>query len=397
MPAASARGSAGDRPTAIPKTFPAARLRERAQELGFNLVGITAARPSPTLHAYLRWVERGQHGTMAWMARPDREARRRDLNEILPGVRTLLVVGLDYARATGMEALLANPARGRIAAYAWGLDYHAVMTERLQTLATWLQRECGYSPAQNVYVDTGALLERSHAQQAGLGFFGKNTMLIHPRRGSHFFIGEILTTLEFDQHDRPHIGVACGSCTRCLDSCPTDAFPQPYVLDARRCISYLTIEHKGWVDRALRPLTGNWIFGCDICQDVCPFQRFATPTREPWLQQRDLERIAPPLTGLLALDEREFLRRWRGSPLQRTGHERMLRNACLAAANGSLTAAIPALTRLLASPSPLLRGHSAWALAQLDAAAARPALQARLAREPAAQVRRELTLALDGA
>ncbi len=376
--------------------FSGALLRERALELGFNLVGITAAQPSPTLNAYLRWISSGMHGTMHWMARPDRQARRRDLTEILPGVRTLLVVGLDYSQAHDLEATLADPARGRIAAYAWGLDYHELMTSRLEKLAAWLQRESGQRNAQRAYVDTGALLERSHAQQAGLGFFGKNTMLIHPRRGSHFFLGELLTSLEFDEHDRPQEGASCGSCTRCLGACPTDAFPRPFVLDARRCISYLTIEHKGWVERELRPLTGNWIFGCDICQDVCPFQRFALPTREPALQQSDLARIAPPLTELLEMDEASFLRRWQGTGLQRTGHERLLINACLAAANGAVTAAIPALTRLLEAASPLLRGHSAWALAQLDAAAARPLLVARLKRERDDEVRRELTMALAG-
>ncbi len=376
--------------------FSGALLRERALELGFNLVGITPAQPSPTLNAYLRWIGSGMHGTMRWMARPDRQARRRDLNEILPGVRTLLVVGLDYSQVHGLQACLEDPARGRIAAYAWGLDYHELMTSRLEMLAEWLQRASGQRNAQRVYVDTGALLERSHGQQAGLGFFGKNTMLIHPRRGSHFFLGELLTSLEFDELDRPQEGASCGSCTRCLGACPTDAFPRPFVLDARRCISYLTIEHKGWIERELRPLTGNWIFGCDICQDVCPFQRFAAPTREPALQQRDLARIAPPLTELLEMDEASFLRRWQGTGLQRTGHERLLRNACLAAANGMVTAAIPALTRLLDAASPLLRGHSAWALAQLDAAAARPLLGARLKSEPDDEVRRELTLALAG-
>ncbi len=376
--------------------FSGSLLRERALELGFNLVGITAAQPSPTLNAYLHWIGSGMHGTMHWMARPDRQVRRRDLTEILPGVRTLLVVGLDYSQAHDLEATLADPARGRIAAYAWGLDYHELMTSRLEKLAAWLQRESGQRNAQRVYVDTGALLERSHAQQAGLGFFGKNTMLIHPRRGSHFFLGELLTSLEFDELDRPQEAASCGSCTRCLNACPTDAFPRPFVLDARRCISYLTIEHKGWIDRELRPLTGNWIFGCDICQNVCPFQRFAAPTHEPALQQSDLSRIAPPLTELLEMDEDTFLRRWQGTGLQRTGHERLLRNACLAAANGLVTAAIPALTRLLDVASPLLRGHSAWALAQLDAAAARPLLGARLRRERDDEVRRELTLALSG-
>ncbi len=334
---------------------------------------------------------------MRWMARPDRVARRRDLNVILPGVRSLVVVGLDYAQAHDLQHLLEDPTRGRIAAYAWGLDYHNLMSARLEQLAAWLQPASGRRAAGRVYVDTGALLERSHAQQAGLGFFGKNTMLIHPLRGSHFFLGLLLSSLEFDEYDQPQQNVGCGSCTRCLTACPTDAFPRPFVLDARRCISYLTIEHHGWIERDLRPLTGNWIFGCDICQDVCPFQRFATPTREPALQQVDPWRIAPPLTGLLELDERAFLQRWHGTPLQRTGHDLLLRNACLAAANGGVQAAFPALTRLLEAEHPLVRGHAAWALAQLDEAAARPLLQGRIRRETDDAVRQELALVLEAA
>ena len=326
-------------------------------------------------------------------------ARRRDLNVILPGVQTLLVVGLDYAHTHDLDALLADPARGRIAAYAWGLDYHDVMSARLEQLAAWLQRESRQSSVDRVYVDTGAILERSHAQQAGLGFFGKNTMLIHPRRGSHFFIGEILTSLEVDDHDSPQTGVGCGTCTRCLDVCPTDAFPRPFVLDARRCISYLTIEHRGWIKRGsacadrrldlrLRPLPGR-----------LPLPAFQRPRGRagPARHQPDAERIAPLLTDLLAMDEREFLRRWRGTPLQRTGHTLLLRNACLAAANGAVMEAIPALTHLLEASSPLLRGHAAWALARLDADLARPALRARHAREDDDEARREIELALFGA
>jgi epoxyqueuosine reductase len=211
------------------------------------------------------------HAEMGYMARPDRVARRRNLNVILPGVRSLVVVVMDYAQWMPME-VLNDRSRGRIASYAWGLDYHEVMRPRLKQLADWL----GQSSA--VYVDTGAILERSHAQQAGLGFIGKNTMLIHPRRGSGFFIGEILTTANLEP-DPPHPATMCGRCTRCLAACPTDAFPAPYVLDARRCISYHTIENKGSIPVELRSAFGNWVYGCDVCQDVCPWQRFSTPTR----------------------------------------------------------------------------------------------------------------------
>jgi epoxyqueuosine reductase len=263
-------------------TFPSARLKARAAGLGFNLVGVTRAAPSPTLNAYLRWIEAGMHGAMGYLARPDRVQRRRDLTAILPGALSLVVVGLDYvatAKSSIPESVLADPARGRIASYAWGLDYHDVMLPRLEDLAEWLRVESGQRLSHRVYVDTGAILERSHAQQAGLGFVGKNTMLIHPRWGSAFFVGEILTDLEFDAYDAPHRATMCGTCTRCLRACPTDAFPQSYVLDARRCISYHTIENQGWIDEALRPRFGNWVFGCDVCMDVCPFQRFAPRRR----------------------------------------------------------------------------------------------------------------------
>ncbi|MBZ0282184.1 MAG: tRNA epoxyqueuosine(34) reductase QueG [Anaerolineae bacterium] len=222
--------------------FPADRLKNRALELGFNLVGLTHAQPSPQLDAYLRWVEAGMHGSMGYLARPDRLQRRENLNVILPGVQSLVMVGLDYSTLPIAPDILDDPARGRVAAYAWGLDYHDILTPKLERLAEWLRAESGQSISHRVYVDTGAVLERSHAQQAGMGFMGKNTMLIHPRRGSTFFIGEIFTDLEFDAYDQPGRATMCGNCTRGLNACPTNAFPHPHVLDARRCISYLTIE-----------------------------------------------------------------------------------------------------------------------------------------------------------
>ncbi len=347
----------GDKDTGI-----TGRLKTKAVELGFNLVGITRAAPSPMLDAYFRWIDSGMHAGMGYMARPDRQARRRDLNVILPGIKSLIVVGLDYHTGVVPPSILADPARGRIAAYAWGADYHDIMTPRLETLAEWLAVEQREDSIHRVYVDTGALLERSHAHQAGLGFTGKNTMLIHPRRGSSFFLGEILTTLKLDSYDVPGRATMCGNCTRCLNACPTGAFPGPHILDARRCISYLTIEHKGWIDRDLRPLMGNWVFGCDICQDVCPFQRFATPTQESVFYPQDVNRAAPPLLDLLALDEAGFRARFYGSPLYRIKRERLVRNACIASGNWGNRAAVPLLEALLGDSSPLVRGHAAWAL-----------------------------------
>jgi epoxyqueuosine reductase len=335
-------------------------LKDQALALGFNFAGAIPAQPAPTLDAYFRWIDAEMHGKMGYMARPDRQDRRQDLNIILPGVQSMILVGLDYRTLPVDDAILDDPARGRFATYAWGLDYHDIMTPRLETLAQSLGAD------HRVYVDTGAILERAHAQQAGLGFTGKNTMLIHPRRGSYFFLGEILTTLQFNTYDQPGRESMCGSCTRCLTACPTDAFPRPYVLDARRCISYLTIEHKGEIDPDLRPLMGNWVYGCDICQDVCPWQRFALPATEPAFYPDNLiDRAAPPLLDLLQLDTGTFRQRYKGTPVERIRRHRLVRNAIIAAANWGDPAVIPALTRLTDDDHPLVRHHAAWALSQI--------------------------------
>jgi epoxyqueuosine reductase len=340
----------------------AEHLRHAAADLGFNQVGIVPAAPAPRLDGYLRWIEAGMHGAMGYLARPDRVARRQDLNVILPGVRSLVIVALDYGTNAVPEPILNDPRRGRISNYAWGQDYHAIMAPRLEQLAAWLREQSGANIASRVYVDTGAILERSHAQQAGLGFTGKNTMLIHPRRGSFIFLGEILTTLAFDEADLPGRESMCGTCTRCLSACPTGAFPHPYQLDARRCISYLTIELKGSIPEDLRPLMGNWVYGCDICQQVCPFTRFVRPTTERAFWPVDLDRAAPPLIDLLALDEAGFRARFDGSAILRIGRDRLVRNACIAAGNSGLPELIPALERLAREESSeLVREHAAWA------------------------------------
>jgi epoxyqueuosine reductase len=341
-------------------------VRQRALQLGFNQVGIIRAAPSPTLDAYLHWIEAGRHGAMAYLARPDRRQRREDLGRILPGVRSMVVVALDYGTGGVAESVLHDPRRGRIANYAWGLDYHDILTPRLEALAEQLRALAADKVASRFYVDTGAVLERSHAQQAGLGFIGKNTMLIHPRRGSYLLLGELLTTAAFDVYDAPHRPTLCGSCARCLDACPTAAFPTPYVLDARRCISYLTIELKEAIPEALRPLMGNWVFGCDACQQVCPFTRkFSQPTQEAAFWPVDVDRAAPPLARLLAMDDASF-EAFRGTPLWRVKRDRLVRNACVAAGNSGATEFLSPLERLAAADrSPLVREHAAWALRRL--------------------------------
>ena len=373
------------------------------------MVGVVTAVPSPNLNAYLEWIDAEMHGQMGYLARPDRLARRQDLNVILPGVQTIICVGLAYSTVPLPPAIANDPSRGRISNYAWGVDYHDVMTPRLEELAIWLKAQQPESNIETkVYVDTGAILERDHAAAAGLGFTGKNTMLIAPKRGSFFFLGEILTTLEIRDR-RLEIGVisnlqspispmpSCGSCHRCLDACPTNAFPQPYVLDARRCISYLTIELKGWIPRELRPLLGNWVYGCDICQVVCPFNRFARKTEEIAFYPRGDQRLeigdygstqspisnlqsplwdnaAPPLLDLLTLDNASFATRFANSPIKRIKRTRLVRNACVAAGNWGSETAVPALIHLLADPEPIIRGHAVWALQQIGGEEAELAL-----------------------
>jgi len=341
----------------------ASAVRQAAAEFGFTHVGVTPAAPSPFLAAYERWIAAGMHGTMGYMARPDRAARRRDLNIILPDVRSIIIVAVDY-RTYLPEPLLSDPRRGRIAAYAWTFDYHDRIAPRLEGLAARLAAL--HDARQRVYVDTGAILERGHGYAAGLGFIGKNTMLIHPRRGSYFFLGEILTTAVIDPYDVPAFKPSmCGTCTRCLSACPTAAFPEPYVLDARRCISYLTIEHKGPIAPELRAAMGNWIYGCDVCQDVCPWNRFTPLTPDADFAPPDVDRAAPPLHELLALDDAAFRARFAGSPLIRTGWERLLRNVCIAAGNSGDPDLISALRALRERATALIAEHADWALSRL--------------------------------
>lgn len=371
-----------------------AQLKEQARQLGFNLVGVVSARPSRRLDHYMQWISAEMHGTMGYLARPDRLIRRQDLSVILPNVATIVCVGLDYHTQTLPDHITNDPSRGRISNYAWGVDYHDIMTPRLKQLANWLEQETGTTVNSKVYVDTGAILERDHAEEAGFGFMGKNTMLIHPRRGSFFFLGELLTTLPLTPDPPPATMPTCGNCTRCLTACPTDAFPTPYTLDARRCISYLTIEHKGWIPRELRPLMGNWIYGCDICQTVCPFNRFTTTTAETQFTPANIDYAAPKLLDLLALDEAGFRQRFAHSPIKRIKRRRLLRNACIAAGNWGSEQAIPSLTNLLTDPEPLIRGHAAWALGQLGSREGLVTIASNLEREDNDEVRTEMTSAL---
>lgn len=364
-------------------------LKVRANALGFSWVGVIPASPARRLAAYLRWIKSGQHGEMDYMARPDRIERRVDPRIILPDVQSIVSVGMDYSTRKVPLEIANDASRGRFSNYAWGQDYHDIMTPRLSQLASWLG-EKDPEVRSRVYVDTGAVLERDHAETAGLGFTGKNTMLITPRRGSSFFLGELLTTIPLIDEEVQTTTIACGSCRRCLDACPTQAFPVPYVLDARRCISYLTIELKGWIPLQLRPLVGNWVYGCDVCQEVCPFNRFSQPANEKAFWSRSWDEVAPALIDLLLLDDRGFSNRFANSPVKRIKRDRLVRNACVAAGNWGSDTAVPALATLLKDPDPLLRGHAAWALSRIEGRDAQAALAGALQQEEDDLVRQEL-------
>ncbi len=341
-------------------------VRERARELGFDLVGIAPARPPQGhLQAYREWLARGEHAGMAYMARPDRVARREDPALILPGVRSVLCVAVNYYPGPPPAPSDDEP-RGRVSNYAWGIDYHDWMLPRLEELAAFVRAQVGGEIRYRAYVDTGPVLERAFAAQAGLGFIGKNTCLIHPRLGSWLFLGEVLLEVDPPEENRAPVRGGCGTCTRCLDACPTGALVAPYRLDARRCISYLTIEHKGPIPPDLRPLLGDWIYGCDLCQEVCPWQRFARPTGVTAFRPASPERARPSLPALLALDEAGFRERFRGTPVLRIGRGRLLRNVAVALGNVGGPQAVRALRRALDDPDPLVREHAAWALARVE-------------------------------
>jgi epoxyqueuosine reductase len=339
-----------------------AALEERLKHaLGFELVGIAPATASDRFDRLRDWLERGFAGTMSYLHRHG-DARRHP-SSILPEVRSVIMTGMNYRPIAEPIDNAPGPPTGRISCYARGSDYHDVLRQRLKRLLDWLCQERSDCLGRGV-VDTAPLLERDFARRAGLGWFGKNTMLLNKRLGSYFFIGALLTNLEL-ACDAPHTASHCGTCTACLDACPTDAFAAPGLLDARRCISYLTIEHRGDVPAELRPGLGDWLFGCDVCQEVCPWNRKAPPGIEPALQGRpELEHL--DLIEVLSMSEEVFRRLFRGTALMRTKRSGLLRNAALVLGNSGDAAALPALRRALDDPEPVVREAAQWAVAQIE-------------------------------
>jgi len=355
---------AGERPGRLE----AEDAKALALALGFDRAGVAPAAPGPHAGFLAEWLARGYDGEMDWIGRRARE--RMDPRAVLPGARSVVAVALVYDPET--PRLEGPVPAGRVARYAGGDDYHDVLLDRLEALGTALEVRAGRPVARRAYVDTGPVLEREVAAQAGLGWVGKNTCLIDPELGSYLLLGVLLSDLDLAR-DAP-IGDHCGSCRACLDACPTDAFPEPYVLDASRCLSYTTIELRDAIPEPLREAQGDWVFGCDVCQEVCPWNtrtRRRVPPDDAGLRERLAPRAAwraPSLAWLLALDPDAWREAAAGTALRRARLRGLLRNALVAAGNSGDPALAPAVRRHAEGDDRLLAEHARWALARLERA-----------------------------
>ena len=370
------------------ETALSSQIKEAAQRLGFELVGISPMRPAPHEQSFAQWLREGLAGNLDYMQRT--ESLRRDPRELVPWAVSIISVAMNYYSGYS-RPVESSESRGWISRYAWGDDYHNLMKGKLEALLESIGQFHDGNIQGKAFVDSGPVLERDFAGIAGLGWIGKNTHLISPKKGSWFFLGELFVDLPL-AYDRP-IRDRCGRCDLCLKACPTGAFVGPYVLDARRCISYLTIELKDWMPRSLRPLVGNHIFGCDICQEVCPYNVKALPTAEIAFQPRS-GLHAPELIAFLSLSEAEFRQRFRASPILRAKRRGFLRNVAVALGNLKALDAVPALIRSLDDEESVVRGHVAWALGQIGAQTALDPLHRRLRAENDANVQEELRQAI---
>ena len=366
----------------------AARLKAQAYGVGFDLAGVVRLTASPTFARFREWLDAGHAGEMAYMARAT--PGRADPRAHLPEARSALVVALNYG---------GTQKSGPVARYARGDDYHDVVLAKLRTLETSLRTDSGDDIWVRSYVDTGPFLERDLARQAGLGWFGKNTTLIHPKLGSFFVLGTLFTSVELEP-DAPFEADRCGTCTRCLDACPTQAFVRPHELDARRCISYLTIELRGEIPVELRSSLGSLLFGCDICQDVCPWNvSFSRDVKERSLEPRatlahkDARTLA---REVLVMSDDTFRAAFKGSPVKRAKRRGLARNAAVVLGNVGVAADVQALAQALADPEPLVRQHAAWALGRLATPDAYRALEMRAHVEDDAAVLSEIEASTSG-
>jgi epoxyqueuosine reductase len=361
------------------------RLKAQARALGFSACGIARADAAPEAGARLQqWLDSGAHGDMLWME--ERAHQRMSPAALWPEVRSVIMLGMSYAPAANPMRLAGERDIGRISVYAQGQDYHDIVKKALKALARWMIE---HAPDSNlkVFVDTAPVMEKPLAEAAGLGWQGKHTNLVSRDDGSWLLLGAIMTTLDLTTD--PRGDTRCGSCSACLDACPTHAFPAPFRLDARRCISYLTIESKGPIPVEFREAIGNRIYGCDDCLAVCPWNKFADAAGAHYAFLARAELAAPELADLLALDDPAFRQVFSGSPIKRIGRDRMVRNALIAAGNSNRADLISRVRALLDDPAPVVRGAAVWALSRLDPAAFAQESPARLAREDDESVRAE--------
>ena len=375
-------------------------IAAEAKRLGFNLVGVTQPAPPPHVNVYENWLEQGRHGEMRYLSTERARAHRSDPTMILPQCKSILVLGMAHTIPAPSEMIPGKNAphdqtfSGRIASYAWGKDYHDVIPFRLHELVEFIQSQVGGPFPNRWYTDTGPILERELAQRAGLGWIGKNTCLINPAHGSYFLLAEIFLGIDLEP-DPPFTADRCGTCSRCLEACPTGCILPDRTIDASQCISYLTIELKGPVPLELRPHIGNWIFGCDICQQMCPWnQRFADSNGVKGLAGNVQFGFPDPIEEL-SLSPQEFNRKFKGSPIKRAKRRGYLRNAAVVLGNlKPATAVLSLITSLSDEPEPLIRGHAAWALGQIGDVLAREALREAAVTEKDPYVMGEILTAL---
>ena len=368
-------------------------VKEMAREAGFDLVGIAPVEPLVEAEqATLQRLRSGMLDGMGWITE-DRVRLSCDPARLLPGARSLLVLGKHYLTSPSEPEGPSDP-RGRIARYAHGDDYHDLFPPRMRRLAERMGRASGRSLSTRLFVDSSPLAEKAAALQSGIGWFGKNGCIVSLHHGSWVLLAEILSDLELETD--PPISRDCGRCRLCIEGCPTGALVAPYVVDARRCISYLTIEHKGSIPPDLRSLLGDWIFGCDVCQEVCPHNRTAKPVDDPGFQARPGVGSSPVLAPLLDLDDPTYRGWFRGSPLLRPKRRGLLRNVAVALGNSGDLCAVPALGRALGDPEPLIRSHAAWALGRIGGERARKELERARETEPDVTARAEIVGALAG-
>jgi epoxyqueuosine reductase len=365
-------------------------IKDKALEIGFDLVGISPLGSFPERQFYKEWLANGFAGEMKYMEREPE--KRKDISKILPEARSIISCGINYNTNYPYSIKETDKHKGWISRYAWGDDYHQIVENKLLNLLDFIKIITTQEIKARIYVDTGPVLERVYGKYSGIGWFGKNTCLINEKVGSWIFIGEIITNLELE-YDTP-VPDRCGTCTRCIDACPTEAFVEPYVIDSRLCISYLTIELRGKIPVELRDKTGNNIFGCDICQDVCPWNRKAIITDESSFQPRE-ELYNPELSSLSRLTEEAFKSNFKGSPISRTKRKGFIRNIVVAMGNSGLEEFIPYLNESLKDEDPIIRAHSAWALWELGGRTSYHSLSTHLETESDSMVREEISSILN--